>query len=145
MAAGKRSSLSSIVREDWLKVGEAGFESMIEIGLGEPVHVVRHIHLSLRGIATEPEDADEQDDSRQCSAHDTCIRANRTKRGSGGGQEEGRVPGDGRPYFWETAPAAGQLVSPTRVRFISKMRTGPLPGEIRSPTCRHDPFLMTAS
>ena len=42
------------------------------------------------------------------------------------------------------APAAGQLVSPTRLRFISKKRTGSLPGTTRSPTSRHVPSLTTA-
>ena len=36
-------------------------------------------------------------------------------------------------------PAAGQLVSPTRLRFISNIRTGSLPGMIRSPTSSHAP------
>src|SRR5262249_28205500 len=42
------------------------------------------------------------------------------------------------------APAAGQLVSPTRLRFISKKRSGSLPGTTRSPTSRHVPSLTTA-
>lgn len=43
-----------------------------------------------------------------------------------------------------TAPAAGQSVSPTRLRFISKKRTGSLPDTMRSPTSLHAPSLITA-
>src|ERR1700738_2128856 len=52
-------------------------------------------------------------------------------------------PGVG-PHLGLMAPAAGPSVGPTRLRFISKKRTGSLPGTIRSPTSRHAPSLMTA-
>ncbi len=48
-------------------------------------------------------------------------------------------------YFGLIAPAAGQSVSPTRLRFISKNRTGSLPGATWSPTSRHAPSLMIAT
>lgn len=46
-------------------------------------------------------------------------------------------------HFGLTASPAGQLVSPTRLRFSSENRTGSLPGMIRSPTSCHTPSLMT--
>src|SRR5215813_7803356 len=80
-----------------------------------------------------------------------AVRNARTAPVSAHSRQRGRTPG--RPaisaeqlevtksgltlsfprYFGGIAPPAGQLVSPTRLRFISKKRTGSLPGAIRSP------------
>ena len=49
-----------------------------------------------------------------------------------------------RPYFGGTAPSAGHEVSLTRCRFISKKRTGSLPGITRSPTSFHLPSFIVA-
>ena len=61
-------------------------------------------------------------------------------------QSTGPGPAGSEPgyHFCGTAPPAGQVVSPIRVRVISKNRTGSWPGATRSPTSLSVPSLMTA-
>ena len=77
--------------------------------------------------------------SRPCGLQGTL--ADRQSRIRGGCLEVARR---GPDYFGPMAPAAGQSLSPTRWRVISKKRCGSRPGAMRSPTSRSVPSLIAA-